>query len=458
MLIHRARVMFPGDTHAPQADVSVRVTGEMIEETGQLTPLPGEQVFDASGCIVTPGWINTHHHFFQSLLKAVPGGINQPLAGWSPAVPGRYRGAFCADDFRLAVRIALAELVLSGTTTAADHHFLQYPGIAFDPAAIIFEEAARFGVRLVLCRGGATLNTTAPPWPAWLVPEPVEAMIEDIESLARRYHDPSPVAMRRIVAAPTTLSNRVTPNDLRKLAEAARRMGLRLHSHLAETPDDDAYCRTHHGMSIVDLCEDTGWLGPDTWFAHMVHLEPADMARLGRAGVGLSHCPVSNARLGSGIAQVEALEQAGVTISMGVDGAASNEAANMLSELHFAWLVHRVRGWRTDVGSLRAPSHLDLMRWATGGGARVIGIHTGCLAPGYAADISVFRLTDTGHMGVHDELAGLVACGSPAPVALALCAGRVICENGKLPGLDIDTLREQAAIATARVSKAALAA
>jgi 8-oxoguanine deaminase len=454
MLIHRARVLFTGDEEQPRSNVSVRIDGELIAEVGQLTPLSGERVVDACDCIVAPGWVNTHHHFFQSLLKAVPGGIDQPLRHWSPAVPGRYRGAFTADDFRLAVRIALAELVSSGTTTVSDHQFLQYPQIAFDPAAIIFEEAARFGVRMVLGRGGATVDTATPPTPAWLVPEPVEAMIDHIESLTRRYHDPSPVSMRRIAVAPTTLSNRVTPRDLRSLADAARRLGLRLHSHLAETADDDAYCRATHGMSLIDVCDDTGWLAADSWFAHMVHLDAEAIGRLGAAKVGLSHCPQSNARLGSGIADVEALEGAGVTIGMGVDGAASNENANMLAELEFAWLVHRTRARRTEQGALRSPTHVDLVRWATAGGADVLGLRVGRIRAGYPADLSVFRMGDLAHLGVHDPAAGFVASASKAVVEIALCAGRVICERGEVPGLDLDELRAQASVATQRIGRA----
>lgn len=352
------------------------------------------------------------------------------------------------------MRIALAELVLSGTTTVSDHHFLQYPQIAFDPAAIIFEEAARFGVRMVLGRGGATVDTAAPPVPAWLVPEPVEAMIDHIETLADRYHDHSPVSMRRIAVAPTTLSNRVTPRDLRCLADAARRLGLRLHSHLAETADDDAYCRATHGMSLIDVCEDTGWLGEDVWFAHMVHLDAEAIRRLGAAKVGLSHCPQSNARLGSGIAEVEALEAAGVTISIGVDGAASNESANMLAELHFAWLVHRTRARRTEQGAVLAPTAVDLVRWATAGGADVLGLHTGRLRAGYPADVGVFRLNDIAHLGVHDPAACFLASASNAVVELSLCAGRVICERGEVRGLDFGALQEQAIAATQRIGLA----
>lgn len=454
MLIHRAGLLYTGEAEVAQTNVSVRIDGDLIVEVGHLSPQPGERVVDASDCIVAPGWVNTHHHFFQSLLKAVPGGIDQPLRYWSPAVPGRFRGAFTADDFRLAVQIALAELVLSGTTSVSDHHFLQYPQIAFDPAAIIFEEAARFGVRMVLGRGGATVDTAAPPVPAWLVPEPVETMIDHIEALVGRYHDPSPGSMRRIVVAPTTLSSRVTPRDLRCLADAARRMGLRLHSHLAETVDDEAYCRANHGKSLIDVCDDTGWLDDDVWFAHMVHLDAAAIRRLGAAKVGLAHCPQSNARLGSGIADVEALESAGVTISIGVDGAASNESANMLAELHFAWLVHRTRARRTQQGALQAPSDIDLVRWATSGGADVLGLRTGRLRAGYPADVSVFRLNDIAHMGMHDPAAGFLSSAANAVVVLSLCAGRTICERGEVRGLDLGELRAQAAAATRRIATA----
>ena len=261
--------------------------------------------------------------------------------------------------------------------------------------------------------------------------------------------------MRRIAVAPTTLSNRVTPRDLRCLADAARRLGLRLHSHLAETADDDAYCRATHGMSLIDVCDETGWLGDDAWFAHMVHLDAAGIRRLGAANVGLSHCPQSNARLGGGIAEVEALEAAGVTISIGVDGAASNESANMLSELHFAWLVHRTRARRTNRGALLAPSDVDLVRWATAGGADVLGLRTGRLRAGYPADISVFRLNGIAHLGMHDPAAGFLASATNAVVVMSLCAGRVICECGEVPGLDLGELRAQAVAATRRIASAA---
>jgi len=453
MLIVHADAILTGSRATPVIRGAIRIEGRQIEEVGDLVPRDGEEVFDASGCVVTPGWVNTHHHFFQSLLKLVPSGLDQPLSTWSPAVPGSYRGAFEEDDFRTAVQVALVEMLLSGVTTTADQHYLYYGGLPFDGAPIIFEEAQRFGMRMVLCRGGMTVNS----WkglqpPASLIPETLDGFIADVERLASTFHDPSATAMRRVVVAPTTLTSRVNADHLRVMADAARAMGLQLHSHLAETGDDELYCREKYGFGLMDLCERTGWLGKDVWFAHMVHLSQTDIARLGAAGVGMSHCPASNARLGSGIAEVEQLEQAGVRISMGVDGAASNESADMLSELHFAWLAHRTRARKKADGSLSAPTHLDLVRWASSGGAEVLGLRTGQLVAGYPADLAVFRPHRVGHVGVHDKAAALVAAGSHASVELSMCDGRVLCQGGEVVGLDLEELRARAARATVNLA------
>ena len=456
MLIVNSEAILTGDRSSPIAHGSIRVEGAQVTAVGELLPEPGEATFDARGCVVTPGWVNTHHHFFQSLLKLVPEALDQPLATWSPAVPGTYRGAFGEEDFRVAVQVALVEMLLSGVTTTADQHYLYYPRVPFDGAAIIFEEAARFGMRMVLCRGGMTVNSwKGTELPQWLVPETVDDFLADVERLVSQYHDPSPTAMRRIAIAPTTLTSRTRADHLRAMADAGRALGVKLHSHLAETMDDELYCREHYCYGLLDLCERTGWLGDDVWFAHMVHLSASDIARLGEARVGMSHCPASNARLGTGIADVEGLEQAGVRVSMAVDGAASNESADMLSELHFGWLAHRTRGRRKPDGSLHAPSHLDLVRWATSGGADVVGLDTGVLAPGFPADLCVFRPRGAGPMGVHDPVASLVASAAQPQVELLMCNGRVLCEAGDVVGLDLEALRARAAQATARIRRSA---
>jgi cytosine/adenosine deaminase-related metal-dependent hydrolase len=251
--------------------------------------------------------------------------------------------------------------------------------------------------------------------------------------------------------APTTLASRVRPEHLRILADTARRLKLHLHSHFAETDDDEDWCREHYGCSLIDLCDDNGWLGPDAWFAHMVRLRPEDVRRLGAAGVGMAHCPASNARLGSGIAPVMELEASGVRIGMGVDGAGSNESAEMLSELHFAWLVHRTRAETTDDGSLRSPSSADLMRWATSGGADILGLETGRIAAGWPADLAVYRPTEAGHLGLHDPSSCLVVTAARPGVELVLCDGRALVKQGTLVATDFAELRARAMRAMAQL-------
>ncbi len=447
MLIRNATTVLTGIADSPRlASVDIRIEGAVIAAIGTLRPEPGEETLDAGGCVVTPGWVNVHHHFFQSLLKAVPAGLAVPLSEWSPAVSLRFRGGFTEDVFRTATRVALAELALSGCTTTVDHNFLYYAGQDFDSSAILFEEAARFGLRFALCRGGMTRKPAGrASLPPWLVPETIDAYVADLERLAHRFHDASPRSMRRGVVAPTTLTGRVERGHLSILSATARRLGLRMHSHLAETRDDEAYCQAAYGIGVLDLCEETGWCGPDVWFAHMVKLTSHMMDRVGAWGVGLAHCPASNARLGAGVAPVRELERRGVRIGIGVDGAGSNEAADRLSELHFAWLVHRAQAGACDRGLATAPSAEELIRWATAGGAGLLGLETGCIAEGWPADLVVHDPVDIGHAGLHDPAAALVVAGARPRVKLALANGVAIVREGELAGIDIDELRADAA-------------
>lgn len=450
MLIRDAATIWTGDVAVPRRDrTSLRVEDGRISAIGDLGPLPGEEIVDARGCVVAPGWVNAHHHFFQSLLKAVPGGLHKPLAEWSPAVSLRYRGAFDEGIFRIAARVALTELVLSGCTTIADHQFLYWPGMGFDPAAIAFDEAARLGIRLVLCRGGMT--TTADPAARdirWRRPENVDAVIRDVEDLVQRYHDPSDDASRRIVVAPTTMGSRTTRDDLIVLGEAARRMGLRRHSHLNETGDDNAYCREKYGRTAVEFCDEVGWLAPDVWYAHLVDTTADEIGRLARNGVGLAHCPASNARLAGGIAPVIAMAQAGLRIGLGVDGAASNESADMLSEMRFAWLLHRAKSGND------APDIATVVRWASAGGAGLVGLNVGRLSPGMPADLGIYALDDLAHAGMHDLGAGLVISSGRPFLRRLLCGGREVVRDGEIAGLDLARLRHEAASAVSRLVEA----
>lgn len=429
----------------------LRISDGVIEALGALEARPGEAVIDATDCVVYPAWVNTHHHLFQSLMKGDPHGIDLPLTGWLAATPYRLRPAFDEELFRLSARIGMIELVRSGCGTIADHNYLYYPHMAFDTSAILFEEAEKLGVRFVLCRGGATQERPfETEIPASLRPEPLDHYLHDIERLAHRYHQDSSIAWRKVVAAPTSLLYSMTPDELRETARTARRLGLRMHSHLSETV---AYADTSmslHGKSPIAFAEDVEWLGSDVWFAHLVQIDRTEIARLGATHTGIAHCPQSNGRLGSGIAPVRELEAAGAAVSIGVDGAASNEAADMISEVHMAWLAQRARGGMlarpryaggTSEGGADAATVEDVVRWGTAGGAAVLGLDgVGRIEPGCAADIAVYRLDDPRYLGLHDPAIGPVASGGRPHLHALVIGGKIIVEDDVLAGVDLPQL------------------
>ena len=470
LLIRNAAAILTGlkGGAARHAGPDIRIDGKRIVAMGSLAPKSGEQQLDASGCVVYPAWVNTHHHLFQSLLKGDPLGINQTLTPWLTATPLRLRPVMDEDMFRLAARIGLVELALSGCATVADHNYHYFPGMPYDGSAILFDEADKLGLRFVLCRGGGTLSRLGgdTSHPA-LRPEPLDAFLSHIEQLAARYHDSAPDAMRRIVVAPTTPAHSMHPQELRETAAAARKLGLRLHSHLSETVNYHDTVHALYAMKPVQFCQSVDWLGDDVWFAHLVKLDADEVALLGATHTGIAHCPQSNGRLGSGIAPVRALEEAGATVSIGVDGAASNEAADMLSETHAAWLMARAkageaalahhRGGQGENDAAAAATVEDVVRWGTAGGASVLGLSAvGTLVVGQAADIAVYRLDrDPRYFGLHDPAIGPVASGGAAHLATLLVGGREIVKEGRLPDLDLAELGAQARSAVKKLVAAA---
>ncbi|WP_249672437.1 amidohydrolase family protein [Pseudomonas abieticivorans] len=460
LLIRNASAILTGrrGAAARHPGPDIRVQGGRIAAIGHLQPLVGEAQIDARDCVIYPAWVNTHHHLFQSLLKGEPQGLNQNLTAWLAATPYRFRGAFDEQSFRLAARIGLVELLRSGCATVADHHYLYYPGMPFDSAQILFEEAESLGMRFVLCRGGATqTRQLEAELPQALRPEKLDDYLADVERLVARYHDPAADAMRRIVMAPTTALHSTSPAELRETARVARQLGIRLHSHLSETVDYLDAARAKFGMTPVQFCAEHDWLGPDVWFAHLVKLLPEEVRQLGDTRTGIAHCPQSNGRLGSGIADLCALEAAGVPVSIGVDGAASNEAADMQSEAHAAWLLQRARkgqlaepryaGGQFE-GGADAATIEDVLRWGTAGGAQVLGFEAlGTLAVGQLADIAIYRLDDPRYFGLHDMAIGPIACGGRASLKALLVAGRAVVEDDRVPGLDMGELGRQASAA-----------
>jgi len=430
----------------------IRITGGRIAAIGEVAAQPGDTVLDVSGCVLTPGLISTHHHLFQSVLKGVPAGIDASLETWLRLVPYAHWHRLDEEALRVAAEIGMVELLLSGCTTLADHHYLFSPDYDFDAAEILFDTAARLGIRLTLARGGSTQGRTFDNDD--LVPMPVEtldAMIDHVAKLAARYNDPAPDAMRRVVLAPTTPLWSLRPEELPLVAGAARAMGVRLHSHLSETRHYVDFSRDVHGMRPVEFVAKHDWVGPDVWFAHLVHVDDEELAILAATGTGMAHCPQSNGRLGSGVAPADRFDRIGGHVSLGVDGAASNEACDMINEMHTAWMTHRA------VKGADAVRCEDVLRWGTAGGAAVLGLDAvGTIEVGKSADIAAFDLSHPRYAGLHDPLIAPVASGGGAQVRHLLVAGRHVVRDGAVPGVDLASLSARAAHVVRRIATSSM--
>ncbi|MFM0045789.1 amidohydrolase family protein [Paraburkholderia sediminicola] len=433
----------------------IRIVGDTIDAIGALTPRLDETIVDATDCVIYPAWVNTHHHLFQSLLKGDTAGLDATLTPWLAATPYRFRALFDERRFRLAARIGLIELARSGCATVADHNYVYYPGMPFDSSAILFEEAEKLGLRFVLLRGGATqTRQLEAELPTALRPETLDAYVADIERLAARYHNASPRAMQRVVMAPTTVLYSISPAEMRETAAVARRLGLRLHSHLSETVGYQDSAHSMYRQSPVAFCGEHDWLGSDVWYAHLVKVDADEIALLAQTGTGVAHCPQSNGRLGSGICPVREMADAGVPVSIGVDGAASNEAADMISEVHMTWLAQRARRGMlaqpkyrggSFEGGADAASVADVIHWGTAGGARIMGLdEIGKVAVGYAADLAVYRLDDPRYFGLHDPAIGPVASGGRPSLAALFSAGKRVVVDDQIEGVDLKELAREA--------------
>jgi len=464
ILIRNAHAIMTGKdgdaARSPATDL--RIENGVITEMGrQLEASPLDRVLDASDCVIYPGWVNTHHHLFQSLLKGIPAGINQTLSPWLQSVPFIYRKAFNEERVRLAARIGIVELMLSGCTTIADHHYIYYPGMGYDASAALFEEAQALGVRFMLQRGGATVTRKLEANDRnYLEPETLDGMLSDVERTAARFHQNGPRAMTRLSLAPTTITVSLAPDQLKTVARAARAMGVPMHTHMSETVSYMEHCREAFGRLPIEYLADNEWLGADVSLAHLVHLTESEMQLLGRSGTGMAHCPQSNARLADGVANAPDLHQLGAAVSLGVDGAASNEAADMLSEVHFCWLMHRAyAGARTlprpegegEAGADRVTVE-KVIHWATAGGARVLGFDgVGTLAVGQAADLAVYDLDAPRYFGLHDMAIGPVACAGRPRLKWLLVDGQIVVEDDAIPGVDMAELRATARAETMRL-------
>jgi 8-oxoguanine deaminase len=465
LLIRNAHTVMTGlrgtDERSSASDLRI-ADGVIIEMGRGLTPQQGEHVLDATDCVIYPGWVNTHHHLFQSLLKAAPAGIDLTLGPWLQAVPYRHRGAFNEERLRLAVRIGLIELLLSGCTTVADHHYLYHPDLAYDPSALLFEEADKLGLRFMLLRGGATVTRTLMAGdPTQMKPETLDAMVGDVERTVARFHQRGARARRRVAFAPTTVNVSLRSEEMRLVARAARSMGIPLHTHMSESVSTIEQCRQAFGCLPIEYLAEHEWLGSDVSLAHAVHLSEREMKMVGDSGTGIAHCPQSNARLADGIAAAPQLDRLGALVSLGVDGAASNEAADMLSEVHFCWLVHRaLAGARSRARPEGEGEHGasettvgTVIHWATAGGARLLGFDgVGTLEVGQAADLAVYDLDAPRYFGLHDPAVGPVICAGRPRLKWLLADGRIVVEDDVIPGVDVAALRAQARLEVGRLA------
>jgi 8-oxoguanine deaminase len=423
--------------------------GGLVVEDGKIAELVAsgakpakavDETFDASGHVVLPGLVNAHHHMYQTLTRAHPEAINKELFPWLKTLYG-YWARLTPDAHRLATRLALTELLMSGCTTAFDHHYL-FPQGCEEAIDIQVDEARTIGLRMVVSRGSMDLSERDGGLPPDSVVQDRDAILADSERVIGRYHERGEGAMIQIALAPCTPFT-VTRELMAETALLARRHGCRLHTHIAETHDETQYCEERLHCRPVDYLEQTGWLEPDVWLAHGIHFNEGEIDRLGRHRLAICHCPTSNMVLASGHCRTRDLEKAGVAVGLGVDGSASNDNSNLMESVRHALMINRLTYDATV-------THRDALRWATEGSARCLGRDDiGRLEPGRQADLALFTLDELRFSGAGDPLAALVLCGAHRADRV-MVKGRWLVTDGMPLGVDIERLRHEHGTAARR--------
>jgi len=411
-------------------DASILLRDNVIEAIGPAgeTSQSADATIDCSRLVLLPGLINTHHHFYQTLTRNVPGTQDVKLFEWLQQLYPMW-ARFNPESIRVSAQIAIAELLLSGCTTSVDHGYVWPNGARVDDQ---IEVAREMGFRFHASRGSMSLGQSKGGLPPDSVVEDETAILKDTQRVIDAYHDSSRYAMTHIVVAPCSPFS-VSPDLMRESIAMARSNHVHAHTHLAETLDEERYCIEHFGCRPIELAERLEWVGEDVWHAHVVHPSAVECERLGATRTGVAYCASSNMRLGSGVAPIGALRVAGARIGLGVDGSASNDSSNMLDEVRHAMLLQRVK---SGAGALSARDALSL---ATRGGAEVLGRDDiGILAPGMAADIAGWSIDSLELVGgaIHDPVASLVFC-RPQRADLVLVNGRVRVRNGELMDFDL---------------------
>jgi len=464
LLIQNARCIATFDESRPLAeqqlrDASLLIQGNTITAIGPAAALPqtADEVINARGHLVTPGLINTHHHMYQSLTRAIPLVQNAELFGWLRGLYPIWAG-LTPEMVQVSTQVAMAELLLSGCTTSSDHLYIYPNGVRLDDS---IEAAQAIGMRFVASRGSMSVGQSQGGLPPDAVVEKEETILKDTQRLIETWHDPRHGAMVNVAVAPCSPFS-VSQDLMRQSALLARNYGVRLHTHLAENDHDLAYSREKFNCTPTQYAQDLGWLGPDVWHAHCVKLDEDGISLFAATRTGVAHCPCSNMRLGSGIAPIRKMLDAGVPVGLGVDGSASNDAAHMVNEARQALLLARVGralqpaetrrladgSQRTFFGCDLGPAEMtarDALTLATRGGAQVLGRpDIGHLAVGMCADLALFDLETLAFAGgaLHDPVGALLLCASPQ-AAYTIVNGRVVVRQGQLSTLELGPLLER---------------
>jgi cytosine/adenosine deaminase-related metal-dependent hydrolase len=410
----------------------VYIRDGVILAVGKGISVAEAEVIDAAGCVVTPGLVNTHHHLYQTLTRAVPGGQDALLFGWLKTLYPIW-AKFGPEEMYVSAQVGLAELALSGCTMTSDHLYLYPNGALLDDT---IAAAGEVGLRFHPTRGAMSIGESAGGLPPDSLVESEAAILQDMIRVVDRFHDPKPGAMVRVGLAPCSPFS-VSRELMRDAALLARDKGVMLHTHLAENDEDVAYSMARFGCRPGQYAEDLGWTGADVWHAHCVKLDRSEIELFNVSKTGVAHCPCSNCRLGSGIAPVRAMRDAGVKVGLGVDGSASNDAGNLIAEARMALLLQRV------AKGANAMSARETLEIATLGGAQVLGRDDlGAIEPGKRADLAIWDLRGIEAAGNWDPVASLVLCG-PTRVRHLIVDGRQVVKDGQMATLDLPRVLER---------------
>ncbi|MDE7260875.1 MAG: 8-oxoguanine deaminase [Oscillospiraceae bacterium] len=408
----------------------VFIDNGVITAIGPQAAGPADEVIDASHCVVYPGLVNTHHHLYQAFSRNLPQVQSLELFDWLKALYEVWKNLNSEVVYHSSLT-AMGELMKTGCTTCFDHHYVFPQGRSGGLLDAQFAAAEALGIRMHASRGSMDLSVKDGGLPPDSVVQTVDEILRDCQDAVGKYHDPKPFSMRQVALAPCSPFS-VSEELLRQSALLARELGVRLHTHLCETKDEERFVQERCGMRPLAYMESLGWTGPDVWYAHGIHFNKEELRLLARTGTGVAHCPISNMKLSSGVCRLPEMLELGVHVGLAVDGSASNDGSNLLEELRVGYLLHRLHA------SERAPSGYDMLKIATAGGARVLGREDiGTLAVGKAGDLFLIDKRRLELVGADlDPMAMLGAVGFKGPVDYTVAAGRVTVRQGRLTGID----------------------